>query len=269
MEPLLTKAVLLDQEQIQPGFFRMILSVPEVARRAEPGQFVQIRVNNGLDPLLPRPISLHDIDPLKGTITLLYHSAGKGTRILATAAAGQELPLWGPLGKGWKMTEPEENYLPVYVAGGIGIAPLLPLAAAWSRREEPGILLYGARSTGQVMTVEGFKDLGVDVQVATEDGSLGMTGRVTDLLERSPWGERRPLLYVCGPKPMLKAVHKMAESKGWACQISLEERMCCGLGACLSCVCKTKAKAAGKAWTHSKVCTDGPVFWSGEVVWDE
>ncbi|ABZ84668.1 dihydroorotate dehydrogenase electron transfer subunit [Heliomicrobium modesticaldum Ice1] len=302
---MLADAAILSQELLKPGFFRLVLSAPELARRCQPGQFVQVRVSDGIDPLLPRPISIHGFDGEQGTLSLLYHVAGQGTGKLSRLAAGASLKVWGPLGRGWVMPDhltktsslrdvdnrirgsedlvggPEDiqtdapgdagKILPLFVAGGIGVAPLPPLAKAWRDLGAEAILLYGARSADQTVTADEFAAMGVDVRIATEDGSAGVTGRVTELLKGLHTGDKLPLLYACGPKPMLKAVAQLADERGWPCQVSLEERMCCGLGACLSCVCKKKAddgKDGGKGWTHAKVCTDGPVFWSREVVWN-
>ncbi|MZP29020.1 hypothetical protein GTO91_04755 [Heliobacterium undosum] len=302
---VLADAAILSQEELKPGFFRLVLSAPELARRCQPGQFVQVRVSDGVAPLLPRPISIHGFDGEQGTLSLLYHVAGQGTGKLSRLAVGESLKIWGPLGNGWIMPEnltggsknlvsdsevsDSQNFvggsekiptdapvdadkiLPLFVAGGIGVAPLPPLAKAWRDLGAEAILLYGARSADQIVTADEFTAMGVDVRIATEDGSEGVTGRVTELLKDLNTGDKLPLLYVCGPKPMLKAVAQLADDQGWLCQVSLEERMCCGLGACLSCVCKTKTgdeKVGGKGWTHAKVCTDGPVFWSREVVWN-
>ncbi|MBM7867580.1 dihydroorotate dehydrogenase electron transfer subunit [Heliobacterium gestii] len=283
---VLADAVILSQEELKAGFFRLVLAAPELARRCQPGQFVQVRVSDGVAPLLPRPISIHSFDGELGILSLLYHVAGQGTGKLSRLPAGESLRIWGPLGKGWSLPEnltdgsaampayvdiDKEKTLPVFVAGGIGIAPLPPLAKAWRNAGSEALLLYGARSAGQIVTVDEFTAMGVDVRIATEDGSAGVTGRVTELLKELDRKGKEPLLYVCGPKPMLQAVAQLADERGWLCQVSLEERMCCGLGACLSCVCKKKTddqKEGGKGWTHAKVCTDGPVFWSREVVWN-
>lgn len=272
LQAVLTDAKVLRHEQLKPGFCRLTLSAPEIAQGAKPGQFVQVRVNRLMDPLLPRPISFHGIDTQAGTITLLYHIAGRGTQELSEVNVGQPVSIWGPLGKGWAV--PEEIHstgtqvLPIYVAGGIGIAPLLPLAAKWSDRGKPGILLYGGRTEEQLLALEDFEKLGVQSLLACEDGSIGIKGRVTELFNHIERTDQKPLLYACGPKPMLNAVQQIALNNHWLCQVSLEERMGCGLGACLSCVCKTKADDNARVWTHSKVCTDGPVFWSDEVIWD-
>ncbi|KAB2954485.1 dihydroorotate dehydrogenase electron transfer subunit [Heliorestis acidaminivorans] len=273
MQPILYHATVLEQEELKPAIFRIRFMAPELARLCQPGQFIQVRVNAMVDPLLPRPISIHDFDSEAGTVTLLYHRVGKGTAILAQCQPGEQVMIWGPLGRGWTLPEaqdlPAGDLLPIYVAGGIGVAPLLSLAKAWSKVGKPGILLCGGRCEEQLVALEEFQALGVDVDLATEDGSAGHCGRVTALFDHLPLLGKMPLLYTCGPKGMLKAIHELALQKGWPCQVSLEERMCCGLGACLSCVCKREASQEGKTWTHAKVCTDGPVFWSKEVIWDD
>ncbi|QGG47965.1 dihydroorotate dehydrogenase electron transfer subunit [Heliorestis convoluta] len=272
MQPLIHQATVLNHIEVKKDIFRIQLVAPELARRSRPGQFLQVRVSATYDPLLPRPISLHHIDPHEGTVTLLYHRVGRGTALLAQCKAGEKIEIWGPLGRGWSLpgdkNVPAQSVVPIYVAGGIGIAPLLPLAEAWSSVGNPGILLCGGRCEEQLVAVDDFRTRGVFVDLATEDGSCGHYGRVTDLFDTLPLQGRQPILYTCGPMGMLKAIHELATDKGWLCQVSLEERMGCGLGACLSCVCKTKAEQEGKVWTHSKICTDGPVFWSKEVIWD-
>ncbi|MCW2277224.1 dihydroorotate dehydrogenase electron transfer subunit [Heliophilum fasciatum] len=266
------EAAVLRHEAVCPGFYCLELDAPLIATKAQPGQFVQVRVSRGLDPLLPRPISFFGIDAAAGTVRLLYAAIGKGTQLLAELAVGEKVTLWGPLGQGWALPEAitaAGEVMPVFVAGGIGIAPLLPLAAAWAKAGQPGMLLYGGRSQSLMPAIGDFEALGVKVALATEDGSAGHQGYVTGLLDQvaQASGEQTPLLYVCGPHPMLNAVQQAAAARNWRCQVSMEERMCCGLGACLSCVCKHQAE--GAPWTYAKVCTDGPVFWREEVIWDD
>ncbi|MDD2421413.1 MAG: dihydroorotate dehydrogenase electron transfer subunit [Heliobacteriaceae bacterium] len=285
---LLTAAPVIEHEQLKPDVYRLVLAAPSIARQALPGQFIQVRVNNLAEPLLPRPFSLARISADQGTITLLYRIVGRGTRLLAGVPTGQTVQLWGPLGQGWALPAaggilsrqragwpypPDRAVMPVYVAGGMGIAPLLPLAVEWYRQGQPGLLLYGVRSGDQLALLGQWEELGVKVRIATEDGSVGIRGTVIDLLAATCLTGRHPVIYACGPWPLLKAIHQIARGNYWPCQVSLEERMACGVGACLGCVCRGKIPqvdpiAEPVPWRHVRVCREGPVFWSDEVVWD-
>lgn len=247
------KAEILSQKKLSEDIFDMTLNVGEMAKEAVPGQFVSVYVNDG-SKLLPRPISICGIDREKGTIRLVYRIAGKGTELLSTYEAGVELNVLGPLGNGFTMKNEEA----ILIGGGIGIPPMLELAKQL-KCEKTIVLGYRDQDT---FLKEEFEPYG-NVYVSTEDGSVGTKGNVIDAVkEQAVLGA---VVYACGPTPMLKGVKAYAEEMGIEAQISLEERMACGIGACLACVCKSK-EVDGHTHVHNKrVCKDGPVFDAKEV----
>lgn len=251
------KAEILAMRGLTEDVFHCTLRAPRIAAAARPGQFVMVRVSEGLDPLLRRPFSLHRVEG--DTLGLLFKVVGKGTALLAAARAGEWLSVLGPLGRGFSQGSEAANLL---VGGGMGIAPLLFLA--WrlrqDRPEQALVVLLGARHRREVASlVDDFASLGCVVHVATDDGSLGHHGLVTDLFDRAPAGKHR--VAACGPWPMLRAVARHCRERGHACEVSLETMMACGLAACLGCA----VPRPGGGYAH--VCRDGPVFAAREVAW--
>jgi dihydroorotate dehydrogenase electron transfer subunit len=233
--------------------FLMGLRAPEVVAEARPGQFVMIKVRPGADPLLRRPFSICATigDDL---FLILYQVVGQGTRIISTTGEGQYLPVLGPLGKGFDLPEPGQE--PVLVAGGIGIAPLIFLA----QTIKPGSVVFmaGYRSADQMVDTEQVGLSGISLSIATDDGTAGHRGPVTDFLETHLDNATHDLLvYACGPFPMLKRVAELTLDRGISCQVSLEAQMACGLGACQGCAVKVSSE---KNRVYHQVCQDGPVF---------
>lgn len=231
---------------------------PLIARRAVPGQFVHVRCSGGLDPLLRRPISIHAVNLEEGTVRLLYRIVGRGTSTLACRQVGDEIDVLGPLGRGF--TFPSSRAKIVLVAGGIGVAPLFFLLQRLAGQGHSIYFLFGARTKADLVALDQIDRYGCNLQLATEDGSTGHRGLVTDLLVECLSGA--DFVYACGPRPMLRRVAQILSEHGIPGEVSLEERMGCGVGACLSCACRTVSGMA-------RVCTEGPVFPVGEVVWDE
>jgi dihydroorotate dehydrogenase electron transfer subunit len=237
-----------------------------MAGKAAPGQFVMIKPKSAAEPLLPRPISIHRVQ--KGLIELLVRVAGEGTRRISEMRPGEVLEVKGPLGRGFQV---DPLKLPLLVAGGMGAAPLLFLAEGLARRgagekRRAPILFIGGRTKTELLALQDFRRNGVKVLAATEDGSFGKKGVVTDLL-KTYLGTRSSaaVLYACGPAGMLKAVAALAGRRGLPCQVSLEERMACGMGACLGCAVARRQEGGPD---YAKVCQDGPVFEAGEIDWD-
>ncbi len=221
----------------------------------EPGQFVQVRVDGSPSTYLRRPISIHDVDPQHNDLTLLVQQVGEGTRHLASAIEGDLINMVLPLGKGF--SRPEKGDRCLLVGGGIGIAPLFYLAKVMNADGIRPTLLLGGKTASDLIRLEDYQTLG-DTVVTTEDGSLGEKGFVT---MHSIWQKRQfDKIYVCGPKPMMKAVAKLASEKGIWCEVSLENLMACGLGACLCCVEDTVDG-------HVCVCKEGPVFNIRRLKW--
>lgn len=241
-------------------FYRMRLSSSYLAGTAKPGQFVEIRCTGGVDPLLRRPLGCHRIT--RGGIEVLYELVGKGTELLSQKKARETLDLIGPLGNGF---EPNTAGAAILIAGGIGVAPLVSLAEELVKKQKRITrVVIGARSGGHILCEKEFRSLGCQVKVATEDGSKGRKGLATDLLKEilTEHGLKLATIYACGPMGMLKAVALIARAHRIPCQVSLEERMACGVGVCLG--CPVKVKPVGD---YKMVCKDGPVFNAEEVLW--
>ena len=220
-----------------------------------PGQFAELRVDNTPSVVLRRPISVHSFDAAKNEIGFLVQVVGDGTRWLASLKAGDKVNTLMPLGNGFTMpAESGGRYL--LVGGGVGSAPLYYLAEQLKKNGNDFVILIGARAQKDLYRRDAYEALG-RVEYTTEDGSLGEKGYVTN---HSVLAEKFDRIYTCGPKPMMLAVAKYARVNGIECEVSLENKMACGLGACLCCVEDTKEG-------HKCVCTDGPVFSIDELKW--
>jgi dihydroorotate dehydrogenase electron transfer subunit len=254
------KAEIVRTEKLTGDIFRFTLMAPDIAADARPGQFVMVRVGEGLDPLLRRPFSIHQVAE-GGLLQILFKVIGKGTKTFACLQPGQHMDVLGPLGRGFEYNTYREHYL---VGGGIGIAPLLFLAKQLLKNNvSPAIkVLLGARTKEEISVLaDNFGDMGLKVLLSTEDGSLGKAGLVTDLM--SPLhNENQAMVYACGPYPMLQAVAAVSRGKNWHCQVSLETIMACGIGACLGCAV---LPADMNGYVHA--CKDGPVFDADDVAW--
>jgi dihydroorotate dehydrogenase electron transfer subunit len=257
---LITDAEIIQQEEILPGYYRVTLSAFLAAIAAKPGQFLHVRCGSTLDPLLRRPLSIHAVNRERGEISLFYRIVGRGTALLAGKRKGEKVNLLGPLGSGFTM--PEGVSAAVVVAGGIGIAPLYFLLQELSALKTCADVFLGAPTSKQLFFTREIEALGHRIFSATDDGSSGYHGTVVDLFEQNPAG----CVYGCGPAGMLKRLSQVIKQNELCGELSLEERMGCGVGACLSCVCKTVNEGYGTR--YSRVCVDGPVFPAGEVVWE-
>lgn len=251
------QAKIVKNEKFSENIFEMILHVPDIASEAAAGQFVNLYSNQD-SMLLPRPISICEIDRAAGNLRLLYQVVGKGTKEFSKLDKGSIMSVLGPLGNGFTLLDKKCHML---VGGGIGVPPLLELAKSL----QGNLLVFiGARSNP--ILVHEFQALGAEVHTASDDGSYGFHGNVMQLIrEINPSTEA---VYSCGPKIMLSSVAAWAREKGINSQVSMEERMACGIGACVGCTVKIQ-KEGEADWQHLKVCKDGPVFWGNEVVWDE
>ncbi len=249
------------------GYYRMVMAAPRTAAAAVPGQFVHVRCSETADPLLRRPFSIYDADAQAGTIAILYAVVGRGTALLSEFSPGQTTTLLGPLGKGF--TIPDQGGTAVLIGGGVGIAPLLFLGKELQHKGFSVEALLGMQSAETASVIDDFAAAGVPVAVATNDGSLGACGHVTCLVDEDrPEWTQECRVYACGPKPMLQAVQAWVRTCGVQAELSLEERMGCGMGACLSCVCKVKV-ATESGWEYQRVCMEGPVFAALEVIFDD
>lgn len=266
---------IIGQTEIGPGVFRSLLKGPKIARQAQPGQFVNVRVAECLDPLLRRPFSVHAAYPDEGVFGLLYVVRGRGTKLLKAMQPATKVSVVGPLGRPFDLGDsPDAEH--VVVAGGCGAAPLHFLCDALCSKWDCGrvIVLAGAQCKDAVLCEVEFKSHGVDVGISTDDGSYGYHGFVTQLLEqhlrqtanRQPSTANQVRVYSCGPHPMLKEVARISREYGAAsCQVSLENNMACGMGVCMGCVQKIRDP---QGWHYERVCKDGPVFEAEDVIWE-
>jgi len=253
----LPEARIIGQQKTGPGLYLLDIAAPEIAAAAEPGQFVHIRVTGQLDPLLRRPLSICGADRSSGVIRLWYQVVGRGTQLLCERGAGEALDVIGPLGRGFAVGQQNKNAC--LIGGGMGIAPLLFLGGELTRHNKV-TAFFGGRN-GEFLPRQDFLPE-IDCRMATEDGTSGEKGLVTELLTQWLAGETPDIIYACGPNGMLKEVARLASQHNIALQVSLEATMACGVGACLGCICG-KSKEAPEAWL--KACQDGPVFWAEEV----
>lgn len=264
-------AAVLSLEDLGSGYRRLRLAAPTIASAAAPGQFVHVRVPALDASAMRRPISICDTAPAAGVLTLLFKVVGRGTAALATVRKGDRVDLMGPLGKGFPA--PPEGAEALLVGGGYGVAPLYFLARTILARTGGTHLFVGGRTASDLLLLDDFRALGVEVHPATNDGSLGTKGLVTTPLdafldgrgELSAPSAPPPALYACGPAPMLRAIDERAQARGLAAWLSLDRRMLCGVGACLGC---TQTIRVGGSVATARVCTDGPVFPHGRIVWD-
>ena len=245
-------------EQLTAAAWSMVIECPEAAAKAEPGQFVDLLPDG--DFTLRRPISICGIDKEQGTLRIVFEVRGKGTKALSELRAGDTVNMLAPLGHGFTLPAPDARV--ILVGGGIGTPPMLPLARYFG---ENAVVISGFRSREAVILQDDFAAAGAKTILCTDDGSAGRFGLVTLPLEEEIKAEKPALICACGPLPMLRATAALAEAYEIPCQVSLEERMGCGIGACLVCACRTKDANGDEQYTH--VCKNGPVFNAQEVIW--
>lgn len=247
-------------EQIHERYVLIRLTHSEALPQMLPGQFVEVRVDGSPSTFLRRPISIHFVDYDQNELWLLVATVGDGTRWMARLRAGDVLNCMLPLGNGFALASERSSVL--LVGGGVGVAPLLYLGAELRRKGAEPTFLLGARTARDLLMLSEFKRYG-RVLVTTEDGSAGERGFVTDHPVLS--AERFDLIQCCGPTPMMKAVARYARENATACEVSLENLMACGLGACLCCV--EKIRKEGSPATNVCVCKEGPVFNINQLLW--
>ena len=252
------QAVVVSQEMLADGIFSMWLRT-EAAQTAGPGQFISMYTNDG-SKLLPRPISICEIDKENGRLRVVYRVTGEhtGTEQFSKLKAGDTIPVIGPLGNGFPYEKAEGKRV-FLMGGGIGVPPILELAKQMNCAKKQIVVGY---RDAQTFLKEEFEKNG-ELYISTEDGSVGTKGNVMDAIREN--GLEADMIFACGPTPMLRAIKAYAEEAGIECYISLEERMACGIGACLACVCKSREKDHHSNVNNKRICKDGPVFLSTEV----
>lgn len=248
---------ILRMEQLTDGIYDMVIEEKEIAAAARAGQFLSLYLEDA-SRLLPRPISICEIDKEAGTIRMVFRIQGEGTRQISNCVAGDKIEVMGPLGNGFFDAEDKVS---IVVGGGIGIPPLLGLAKKLHAEGKKVIAVLGYRDA-KTFLAEEFQSV-AEVVLATEDGSAGVKGNVVDAIRKNHL--TADMVYSCGPAPMLRGIKVWAQEEGVPAQISMEEKMACGIGACLACVCKSTEKDGHSNVNNKRVCKDGPVFWMQEV----
>lgn len=246
------KVTVSENIEIAQDIFSMWLKASDIAKEAKPGQFVALYSKDG-SRLLPRPISICEIDKQQESIRLVYRIAGKGTKEFAGLTANEQIEVMGPLGNGFTL----EGKRALLIGGGIGIPPMLELAKQLNCEKQ---MVLGYRDI--TFLEQEFEAYG-KVYLSTEDGSKGTKGNVIDAIREN--GLDADIIFACGPTPMLRGIKAYAMQQGMKAQLSLEERMACGVGACLGCVCKTNEIDHHSNVKNKRVCKDGPVFYAEEV----
>lgn len=245
-------AVIVRQDEIATDIYSIWFQTEKIAKAAKPGQFIAVYCKEG-SRLLPRPISICEVDKENGRVRIVYRVAGKGTEEFASYHAGAALEIMGPLGNGYTLKD-KKAFL---IGGGIGIPPMLELAKQLDCEKQ---IILGYRN--ETFLADELEKYG-DVTIATEDGSVGTKGTVLDAIRENAL--TADIIYACGPTPMLRAIKEYAAEHGIEAQISLEEKMACGIGACLACVCKSKDVDPHTHVNNKRICKDGPVFDAQEV----
>lgn len=260
----LEEATILAHVAVQGAYRMLCFSAPQLAAQVRPGQFIHVQIPQMHDAALRRPFSVFKAGA--GQLSILYKPVGRGTEKMLGLREGQKISLLGPLGNGFPPASP--GCIPVLVAGGYGMAALY-LVAAREQHAEKRRAFFGGKTAADILCVPDFEALGWTIQAATEDGSRGVTGLATDPLDA--WLASKPSeapveFFVCGPHGLLRAVAERALRLNCRAWLSLDRKMVCGVGACLTCVQKVRLEEGKEGW--KRVCKDGPVFDAREVVWD-
>ena len=260
--------LVLENRQIARQTFLLRMNAPTIAPLVKPGQFVMLRLPNRSDPLLGRPLAVYNTTE-DGSVEVVYVVVGKMTSRLATVKIDEDVEIWGPLGNGFRTDDAGRL---IMVAGGVGQTPMRLLAEKFIAEHGVGsaILLYGARNEDRFSCVEDIRNTGAEVMLATDDGSCGYHGPVTDLIPKTVAEMRggTAKIVCCGPHPMLRSAFLEAKKLGLPCEVSLESPMACGLGICFSCVVELKSTDGSETWDYARTCCDGPVFDAYRLRWD-
>lgn len=261
---------IVKNEEVQEYCFLMKIKVAVSFETPSPGQFVMIRIAGLNDPFLSRPISIYSFSRKNNfcLIELLYRVVGKGTQIMAGLIEGSQVEINGPLGNGFEIKSVKKNV--VFIAGGIGIAPLSLLIENISRKFPASLmtLYFGAQEASAVVGLDKSQKLCQDINICTDDGSLGEKNLVTKAFQKDikKFSPEDTSIYACGPKEMIVSLAKILNNSQFRCQVSLEERMACGTGACMGCAVAIKDKKGMLG--YQRVCADGPVFNLRDIIWE-
>lgn len=256
MAKLKMTSTVISQEMIAADIYSLWLDAKEIAEQANAGQFISLYCNDK-SRVLPRPISICEIDKGKGALRIVYRIAGKGTDEFSKMRAGDKIEIMGPMGNGFPLEEATGKRI-FLMGGGIGVPPMVQTA----KDVDADVTVIAGYRNSEIFLKEELEANGKLV-VATEDGSVGTKGNVMDAIREN--NLEADVIFACGPTPMLRAIKNYAEENGILCYISMEEKMACGIGACLACVCKSKEVDSHSHVHNKRVCKDGPVFLSTEV----
>ena len=256
--PIQLKSKLVKKEMLKQDIVKFCLEAREITEIAKPGQFIEMRITDTLDPFLRRPISIYNIDKENGILEIIFRIQGKGTEILSKKEDGDLIDIIGPLGFGTFKFDEYKNI--AILGGGIGVFPLYELAKEANKQKIAVNTYLGFRDKEIVLLEKEFNNVSNKLAVTTDDGSYGIKGFAINILKEDLEKEKPEALFACGPLVMLKAIQKLSEEKNIPCQISLEEKMGCGLGVCLGCA------VAVRTGGYKHVCKQGPVFDSKEVI---
>ena len=260
--PELALAKLIKKEQLKQDIFKFSVYAPSIVNNSKPGNFIEIKVSEQTEPFLRRPISIYNLNRKEGILEFIFQVKGKGTQILSKKNEGELIDIIGPLGYGTFKYEEYKNL--AIIGGGIGVFPLYELAKCAKNDNKEVSTYLGFRNKDFVVLEEEFKTLSDKLIITTDDGSYSEKGFAINYLEKDLENGNIDAIFACGPLPMLKAVQKLAIEKNIPCQISLEEKMACGVGVCLGCAVKT-AKSPKDAPEYIHVCKAGPVFNAQDV----
>ena len=259
-----THTTIISNEKVAEDHYLLRCECSDIAKFARPGQFIHVMISQGAGLLLRRPFTIYTVNGRE--ITMLYQIIGEGTKQLSKMRKEASIQVLGPLGNTFDIGENPEPA--ILVGGGAGIASLMLLAVALRVQDTPTIGMVGAQHQDRLLSVDDLQEIGVKVHVATDDGSVGHHGFVTDMLTDFLHKNdlHRPTIYACGPHGMLAAVAKITEKFEVPTQVAMENRMGCAMGVCLGCVCPVYID--GKRIEYQRVCTEGPVFNASDIAWD-
>lgn len=255
------KSLVVSHKQMNRDMYQLEFVSPEIAALSQPGQFIHVRVDHQHDPLLRRPLSIYDVDKGAGVVTLLYKVVGQGTQLLTRIRPEEHLDVMGPLGQGFNIEPPGRHM--VLIGGGVGIAPLVYLARVLKAGGYQVTVLNGSDQAVNLVAAGKLNEIGVEYYPATDDGSAGFHGVVTDLLKENIKPETIDYIYACGPDAMMAVTAEYAAAHKIPGQVSLEEHMACGVGACLGCA----RRLQNSDDKYVKICKDGPVFDIEPIDW--
>ena len=260
------KTRIISNRKVAEDHYILYCHCPEIANSARPGQFIHVLFDSGSGLLLRRPFTIYTVEGKQ--ISMLYQVIGEGTSILSEMKTSETIKILGPLGNTFSIDQ--ELDLAIVVGGGAGIASLMLLITELKKRQIETSILIGSMNQSRLLSQIDIQKLGITPQIATDDGSVGYRGFVTDLLSELllKTSKQEKTVFTCGPYGMLQTVADICQDFDVACQVAMENQMGCALGVCLGCVCKVRLESNSKEFSYQRVCTEGPVFSGPDLIWD-